>query len=327
MPVRRNARGKWFYRKRVKMPDGSRVEITGTPSRNTKEAAEQAERAHIDRALNPRTVPVKKEVPKLKDFEKQFVEVYAVSNNKPSEVASKEAMLKHHLVPSFGHLKLDQIGIRQLEEYKARKLKDPKRPLDPKTINNHLTCLRRLLSVAVEWGILDHVPPVKWLRVPEQKFDFLTFEECERLLEAADREWAAMVTLAAKAGLRLGELIGLGWDDVDLVAGRLMVRHAVARGVIGTPKNGRTERSRSPGRRSRHSRRIVTSADRWSSAKRTEASCRKRGASGPFGGRASGRASGRSDGTFSGTRSPATSRCEVRRLRRFRSCLATRRWR
>ena len=44
----------------------------------------------------------------------------------------------------------------------------------------------------------------------------------------------------AGSGLRLGELLALSWTDVDLSAGRLLVRHAVARGVIGTPKSGRS---------------------------------------------------------------------------------------
>ncbi len=46
--------------------------------------------------------------------------------------------------------------------------------------------------------------------------------------------------LALRTGLRQGELFGLRWEDVDLVAGRLMVNQAISRGVIGTPKSGRS---------------------------------------------------------------------------------------
>jgi integrase len=34
--------------------------------------------------------------------------------------------------------------------------------------------------------------------------------------------------------------LALTWDDVDLVAGRLMVRRSVARGIVGTPKSGKS---------------------------------------------------------------------------------------
>ncbi|MEM6296111.1 MAG: site-specific integrase, partial [Myxococcota bacterium] len=40
-------------------------------------------------------------------------------------------------------------------------------------------------------------------------------------------------------GLRHGEMRALEWSDIDLKVGRLVVRRSVARGKVGTPKNGR----------------------------------------------------------------------------------------
>jgi hypothetical protein len=42
--------GKWRYRKTIRLPDGSPLRISGTPSINTQEEAEIAEVEHIDRA-------------------------------------------------------------------------------------------------------------------------------------------------------------------------------------------------------------------------------------------------------------------------------------
>jgi integrase len=89
-------------------------------------------------------------------------------------------------------------------------------------------------------GKLRSVPNVRWLKVPPPEFDFLTFEEAARLVDGADAEWRVMILLALRTGLRQGELLGLRWDDVDLVAGRLMVRRSAVRGVVGTPKNGKS---------------------------------------------------------------------------------------
>jgi integrase len=152
-------------------------------------------------------------------------------------VAPKRAVLKWHLVPMMGKMRLDEIAPRDLELFKAQKLREGK---SPKTINNCLPVLRRLLVLAVEWGKLTHVPPVKWLKAPDPEFDFLTFEETERMVAAAETEWRPMIVAALKTGLRLGELLALRWDDVDLVAGRLVVRRLVARGQFGTPNSGKS---------------------------------------------------------------------------------------
>jgi len=81
--------------------------------------------------------------------------------------------------------------------------------LKPKSLNNHLTMLRKALSVTVDWELLSHVPKVRWLKGPQPEFDFLTFEEAERFLDAADPEWRPMFTLALRTGLRIGELRAL----------------------------------------------------------------------------------------------------------------------
>jgi integrase len=77
--------------------------------------------------------------------------------------------------------------------------------------------------------------------IPQQKFDFLTFEELSRLTEAVkiDPERWALVLLGADAGLRQGEIIALEWGDVDLVAGTLTVRRSSWKGIVDTPKSGR----------------------------------------------------------------------------------------
>ena len=91
-----------------------------------------------------------------------------------------------------------------------------------------------------EWGELSRAPRVKQLRVAHGDFQFLTFEETPRFLKAAAPEWKAFVTIALKTGLRVGELLALRWEDLDLVAGRLVVRRTLWRDQEGTPKGGRT---------------------------------------------------------------------------------------
>jgi integrase len=110
-------------------------------------------------------------------------------------------------------------------------------------VSNHLGVLLGVLSKAKEWKKLREIPKINWPKIPEPEFDFLTFEEAPRLIAGADVEWAPMIALAIHTGLRRGELRALRWEDVDLVAGKLLVRQAVSVGengpVIGTPKSGK----------------------------------------------------------------------------------------
>jgi len=101
--------------------------------------------------------------------------------------------------------------------------------------------LGKSLALAVEWGRLRTAPKMGFLRVPEPTITFLTFEEAPLLLDGADvGAWRAMILLGLRAGLRQGEILALRWPNVDLVRGALHVREAIWRGIVGTPKGGRS---------------------------------------------------------------------------------------
>ncbi|AKJ02504.1 Mobile element protein [Archangium gephyra] len=97
-------------------------------------------------------------------------------------------------------------------------------------------------------------------KLPKPAFDFLTFEEAQRLVSAVEPEWIPLVLVRLKTGLRQGELMGPQWTDVDLQRGKLHVRRTLWRGVSGLPKGGRERTVDLPGsalealRRHRHLR-------------------------------------------------------------------------
>ena len=162
---------------------------------------------------------------------------YAKANNKPSEVKAKEVILRLHLIPFFGNQDIRSLRALDLERFKASKQLD----VSPKTVNNMIICLKKLMNSLVEWEMLEKNPfgRVRKLRAMEFEWDFLTREESDALLQASDPRWRPFFAAAVWTGLRLGELLALRWDDINWRNDKLFVRRAIHRGIVGTPKSGK----------------------------------------------------------------------------------------
>lgn len=169
------------------------------------------------------------------EFSAEWYETYVRTNNKPSEQRTKEIVLRVHLVPYFGKMKLQDITALEVEKYKAVKKKSG---LAAKTVNNHMAALFKCLRCANEWGLTGFVPRMVLLNVPPQRFDFLTPVESDQLLrDCREPMWHQMALMALRTGMRLGELFGLDWSDIDFKRGVITVRHSLVREVLSSPKN------------------------------------------------------------------------------------------
>jgi integrase len=253
MSARRDTRnGHWFFRKQIRFPDGRRERIFGVPTTDglpdTKAGAQEAERLAIQRVLTngsakpPPPPEPKKEIPTLSTFAPLFLEISSVAN-KPSALASKELVLRRHILPRLGTRRLDEISYEDVEDlkvYLATAMRRSGKTLKAKTVNNIMATLHRLLVIAKKRSVISSLPEFERIRCPSPEFDFLSFEEAPRLIAGARDEWRTLITLALRTGLRRGELLALRWQDVDLQAGKLLVRQNLVRGVIGTPKNGKS---------------------------------------------------------------------------------------
>lgn len=98
--------------------------------------------------------------------------------------------------------------------------------LAPRTVRDTATTLGMALDRAVRLDIIPTSPAehLDLPRVPRRAMAVWSDEEVRRVLDAAgETEDAAFWVLAVMLGLRIGELIGLRWSDIDLAAGRLTV--------------------------------------------------------------------------------------------------------
>ncbi len=186
--------------------------------------------------------PMKKEVPTLESFVPRFIDGYAKANRqKASTIATKQRVLRLHILPRLRGRRLDEISNEDVQHLKAGMS-----AFNPKTVNNAINVLSKLLNVAVEWGVIHRLPcRIKLLRTMPAIMKFYEDAEYARLVEAARRigpHVALMVLLAGDAGLRRGEIIALRQCDIDLSRRMLFVRRNVWRTIEDVPKGGRERR-------------------------------------------------------------------------------------
>ena len=159
-----------------------------------------------------------------------------------STQARREQVLRLHVYPNIGHLRLGKLNALHVQRLYAAKLDEG---LSPGTVRLIHANLSRALQKAVKWRLVS-VNVARSATAPKnnpEEVKPLTREEVKRLLDAArgDR-FEALYTLAVTCGLRRGELLGLRYEDVDLKRGTLQVRRSVSKGKVNLPKTGKSRR-------------------------------------------------------------------------------------
>ncbi|EQD46304.1 integrase family protein, partial [mine drainage metagenome] len=109
--------------------------------------------------------------------------------------------------------------------------------------------IRNVMSMifrhGIRWGWLDR-NPVAMVRVSSKRLrrpDVLTAEEFRALLAALPDRERLMGTICATAGLRICEVLGLKWEDIDFATRTANVLRSFVDGSIGPCK---TEISQQP---------------------------------------------------------------------------------
>jgi integrase len=134
----------------------------------------------------------------------------------------------------------DYAAARRLERVKRRKGEAPL--VAPGTVAQELSDLKAVLRVARRWGYLTEMPETPHVKLPRKLPRYVTPEHfaalylrCDDLtyprpLQGYGRGdwWRALLAFVYVAtGWRIGQCLGLLWEDVDLAAGTVVGRHGV----------------------------------------------------------------------------------------------------
>jgi integrase len=123
-----------------------------------------------------------------------------------------------------------------------RKKDEQPRPLAPKTKGHTKAVFHRLFECAMRWRYVTiQRNPMSLIEIPgiskrTRKIVLVSAAQYHALLPKLPRHCRVMVTLAMCLGLRISEILGLQWEDVDLENGKLQIRRSVINGHVEATK-------------------------------------------------------------------------------------------
>jgi integrase len=148
---------------------------------------------------------------------REMMEKYMREYSVPKKISSKRDVTSLlHLNPFFGSCRLTEIAPSQINQYKVMRREEGSTPA---TINRELALMMHAYSLAArewEWVKDNPVIRVSMERENNKRDRWLTPEEEKKLLEECPEWLKAIVLFALHTGLRLGEILSLTWNAVDL---------------------------------------------------------------------------------------------------------------
>ena len=158
---------------------------------------------------------------------------------RPSTKRGYETYLKNHIVPRWGNVAITDMKPRAVELWLGTLQLAPKSKV-------HIRGLLRLLwdYAMYSEAVPVHRNPMELVRIkaasrPVRLTRSLTVEQFHKLLDAIGDEprWRTMLLIAVSFGLRISEVLGLKWKDVDWLNKTVTIERGVVKQIVGDVKS------------------------------------------------------------------------------------------
>lgn len=152
----------------------------------------------------------------------------------PGTVDNYRSMLGNHVLPAFGELRLSELTVPRLDKFFPA--------LQTKTSAAHARTVRAVVGGVLHYAIrhgaltvnpIRDIAPIEGAAKPARA---LTAQERRELLaqleldpKAVDKDLPDLTRFMLATGVRIGEALGLYWEDVSLTDGLVHVRYTVVR--------------------------------------------------------------------------------------------------
>ena len=184
---------------------------------------------------------------KFTDFVEIWKRDYGSKELAPSTYKRYLGILESRIIPFFGHFRVDKIKPTDIMQFYDLLNKDTQivrrkdnngkktgKPLSPKTILEHHRLLRAMLQKAVYWQMIVSNPAER-VQAPKTKKPKRKYYDDEQskalisgLMELTEEQfkYKVAIILTIFTGVRLGELMGLEWDDINFREGIVSINRS-----------------------------------------------------------------------------------------------------
>jgi integrase len=181
------------------------------------------------------------------EYLQRWLDNTAKARVRPTTFARYEQLIRLHLKPILGGVRLGKLGAIHVEALYAEM---ERRDASAWTRRMAGVLLTNALRQAVRLKLIPFNPAadIAKARPNDREMKFLTESQARRFLEAArGHRLYALFALAVGSGMRQGELLGLAWGDIDFDKGTVSVRRSLAQlkgqPTLKEPKSARSRRT------------------------------------------------------------------------------------
>ena len=238
---RRNGPEVWVLRYRETLADGSKRMpslIVGSIEEYPTESRARAASMSLLLSINqekPDGVPV----PFGAVIERYLAQELPERNSTASRYRS---WLKNYIKPKWAECSLGQIKPLAVEDWLKRL------SLAPKSKSHLKNLMRVLFNAAMRWELISYqLNPMSLVRVKDgskrkREPKTLSAEEFRQMVEHIPEPFRTMCIVAMCMGLRVSEILGLKWCDIDWEGMRVGIRQSYVYGLPGAVKTPASQR-------------------------------------------------------------------------------------
>jgi integrase len=171
----------------------------------------------------------------------EFAEKYMRHAKANKSSWDRDAGMLKHMKKFFGNRKLSEISVLDVEEYKNFRSTVVRKS----TVNRELGLLKHMFNLAIAWDLFLGINPLRKIRFfRENNITLRTLSSAEEksFMRNASAHIQDIAQFALNTGMRIGEIFGLRWDQVDLSEGIISVYASKTGKIRKVPTNDVTER-------------------------------------------------------------------------------------